>query len=607
MSSLLEKSTKFVASHKSAIAVSVVAGASVAGALYYVSQNQGPTSEPTKKPTQSKKKKKSAPSSPKKQSSTKTASKVYPVDEATGLPKIDPAAVKDLSAEDKEKWANALKADGNEYFKNKEYNEAVVYYTAALDIKVDPVFYSNRSACYAGLGEHDKVIEDTTKALELKPGYVKPLLRRASTYEQLNRLPEAMFDYTTLTIFGGYDSKVLEASLESILKKHSENIVAEKLTSQPRELPSASSISSFFGAFNIEKSVAGIDVSVDELAEGSADKFLLQGLLNVSKFTAEGFEKADVDFNQAAERYHAKNLTSSDKNASKAAIALEYNGAFEFLKNDPVKAVECLEKAIALCPRPKSYVLLALLAADKADFDTAVSLFEHAKQINPNDPDVFYHLGQMHYLKNELDEAKADFEKAKSYNPENIYAYIQLACVAYKNSDNALTDSLFNEAKSKFPTSPEIPNYYGEILYDRGEIEKAVKQFDVSARLQEVLPTFSVGALPLINKAQALQQQQKLEECMIVLEKANQIDGKSELVKISLAQLRLQMDKPEEAVKLFEEAAEISRGYEEKLQATSFAEAAKIQIKVKQTPLLKKKIEEMMSAMMASQMAQGQL
>ena len=37
----------------------------------------------------------------------------------------------------------------------------------------------------------------------------------------------------------------------------------------------------------------------------------------------------------------------------------------------------------------------------------------------------------------------------------------------------------------KFPTSPEVPNYYGEILADKGDIQGACKQFEIASRLQE--------------------------------------------------------------------------------------------------------------------------
>ena len=127
----------------------------------------------------------------------------------------------------------------------------------------------------------------------------------------------------------------------------------------------------------------------------------------------------------------------------------------------------------------------------------------------------------MYYLTSDLDKAEENFLKAKQYNPENLYAYIQLACIIYKKGNFAESELSFNEARLKFPTSPEILNYYGEILADHGDIEGAIKQYEIAARLQEALPNYSVGAVPLINKASLISREgpEKLVEAEELLTK----------------------------------------------------------------------------------------
>lgn len=71
-------------------------------------------------------------------------------------------------------------------------------------------------------------------------------------------------------------------------------------------------------------------------------------------------------------------------------------------------------------------------------------------------------------------------------------------------------------------------------------------------------------------------------------------DPKSETARVSLAQVKLQTDKPEEAISLFEEGSRLARTIEEKIQATSFAEATKMQVRIKADPILSKKIQEYM-------------
>eukprot|EP00362_Geleiidae_sp_MMETSP1317_P000548 CAMPEP_0201282074 /NCGR_PEP_ID=MMETSP1317-20130820/4762_1 /ASSEMBLY_ACC=CAM_ASM_000770 /TAXON_ID=187299 /ORGANISM="Undescribed Undescribed, Strain Undescribed" /LENGTH=64 /DNA_ID=CAMNT_0047593767 /DNA_START=418 /DNA_END=612 /DNA_ORIENTATION=+ len=57
--------------------------------------------------------------------------------------------------------AESPKARGNQLFQNKQYAEAISAFTEAIAADPnDPVFYSNRSACYASLKEYDKALED---------------------------------------------------------------------------------------------------------------------------------------------------------------------------------------------------------------------------------------------------------------------------------------------------------------------------------------------------------------------------------------------------------------------------------------------------------------
>ncbi|WPK25035.1 hypothetical protein PUMCH_002334 [Australozyma saopauloensis] len=591
--------TSFFARNRTAIVASVVALAGVAGVYYLnksLSVEQGP-SEPASKKKKNKKKKSakesdaSSSAEPEKPK-TAEAKPPYPVD-ANGFPAYSDDVIELLLSEDKEKWAQALKTAGNEKYKAQIFEDAIVFYSAALQIKKDPVFYSNRSACYAALNKHKEVIDDASAAIEIKRDYAKCILRRANSYEALEMYPEAMLDLTALTIFGGFNTRSVELSLEKVLQKHSIRIVEENMKNRVPELPSASTIGSFFGTYVPETSPEGISAESE-----IPDKYLYDALENINLNTAEGYEKADSFLNQALAAYNVDTLTAESPEAAKASIALEYVAAFQFMKNVPNEASELIEKAVALKPRARTYITRALINADRSSFTEALADFQRALDMNPENPDVYYHLGQMFYLTSDLDSARKNFEKAKEYNPENLYAYIQLACIIYKQGNFDEAEKAFTDARLKFPTSPEILNYYGEILADHNNIKGAIKQYEIAARLQDALPNYSVGAIPLINKA-SLISREGLEQLPIaeeLLTKACELDPKSEIARISLAQVKLQTDKPEEAVELFEVGSQLARTFEEKVQATSFAEATKMQLRIKEDPVLSAKISEYLSA-----------
>uniref|UniRef100_M4BU69 Hsp70-Hsp90 organising protein n=2 Tax=Hyaloperonospora arabidopsidis (strain Emoy2) TaxID=559515 RepID=M4BU69_HYAAE len=74
--------------------------------------------------------------------------------------------------------ALAAKNEGNDFFKNGEFPQAVERYTEA--IKRDPscaVYYANRAAAYTKLTSFNEAKKDCEKAIELDPKYVKAYSR----------------------------------------------------------------------------------------------------------------------------------------------------------------------------------------------------------------------------------------------------------------------------------------------------------------------------------------------------------------------------------------------------------------------------------------------
>ncbi|ODV58356.1 protein channel TOM71 [Ascoidea rubescens DSM 1968] len=598
-SSLWDKTSDFISRNKTAIALTALVATGATGAyIYYNSPSSSSASDKDKaKKKSSKKSAENNLSNNNSEAGDLASSDLsYPVDKKN-LPNLTEEFIASLSDESKIKYSLKLKEEGNTKFSSKDYETAIMFYTNALKLKEDPVYYSNRSACYSGLDQNEKVIEDTTKALELKPDYSKCLLRRAIAYEKLSQFPEAMYDLTALTIYDGFQNKSVEPILERILKKHSTKIVQNNLKNRVPSLPTASSICSFFGAFKKDDPIV---LSQDDTDSKNGLYYLSEALNNLDKSTMESYELADSYFSQAVNAFKDVTISSSDADKANTAVALEYLAAMKFLKNEPTDSLIDLDKALSLQPRSKTFVLKSLIAADKADFEEANSNFKKALELDDKNPDIFYHKGQMHYLTGELSLAETQFKKAKELNPSNLYAHIQLACIAYRNGSIDSAEKQFSQAKQKFPDSPEIPNYYGEILADRGKSPEAIKQFDLSSELQKKSSQFSVGAVPLINKATLVSREglpESINKAAEILQEACDLDPKSELARITLAQIRLQQNKVEDAIKLFEESSDLARGFEEKVQATSFAEASKMQLKIKENPILSAKVQQMLDSL----------
>ncbi|XP_034029742.1 sperm-associated antigen 1 [Thalassophryne amazonica] len=114
-----------------------------------------------------------------------------------------------------------LKNEGNLLFKNGQFADALEKYSKAIQGFTDSgldspedlsILYSNRAACYLKDGNSLDCIQDCSRALELQPFSLKPLLRRAMAYESLERYRKAYVDYKTVLQI---DSSV-QAALDSV-------------------------------------------------------------------------------------------------------------------------------------------------------------------------------------------------------------------------------------------------------------------------------------------------------------------------------------------------------------------------------------------------------
>ncbi|KAF7711798.1 tetratricopeptide repeat protein 4 [Silurus meridionalis] len=96
-----------------------------------------------------------------------------------------------------EEQAKSLKDEGNEYFKEKKYQKAIVSYTAGLkknsaDSDLNAILYTNRAAAHFHLGNMRSSLNDATAARKLKPGHLKAINRGAQCCMELHNYADAL-------------------------------------------------------------------------------------------------------------------------------------------------------------------------------------------------------------------------------------------------------------------------------------------------------------------------------------------------------------------------------------------------------------------------------
>ncbi|XP_059159909.1 protein unc-45 homolog B-like [Physella acuta] len=95
--------------------------------------------------------------------------------------------------------SGTLREKGNQAFKSEKYEDALSWYTQALDTgplkdQEKAIVYKNRAACFLKLNRNEDAVIDATKSLELGPNDPKALFRRCQAYESLGQVEDAYKD-----------------------------------------------------------------------------------------------------------------------------------------------------------------------------------------------------------------------------------------------------------------------------------------------------------------------------------------------------------------------------------------------------------------------------
>ena len=405
-----------------------------------------------------------------------------------------------------------MKAAGNKAYGSKDYNNAIDLYGKAILCKPDPVYYSNRAACYNVLGEWAKVVEDTTAAINMDPEYVKALNRRAHAYERMGMFSEALLDYTASCIIDGFKTESSTQSVERLLKKVAEKKGKVILDSKTKKLPSPTFVSNYLQSFRKRPPPAGLEESV-QLDENTGRGQLQKGLVEMKQRTGEGYEEASKCFEKAIEL----NGLGEDE-----ALAWNLRATFRYLEGDTTQALDDLTKSIELQPSlTQSYIKRASIHLELGNREAAADDFEQATAQNKDDPDIFYHRAQLHFILGEFADAAKDYQKSIDLDRDFIFSHIQLGVTQYKMGSVASSMATFRRCIKNFDKVPDVYNYYGELLLDQQKYQEAIEKFETAIDMEKQTKPLCMNVLPLINKALALfQWKQDFEEAENLCHKA---------------------------------------------------------------------------------------
>ncbi|KAF9436419.1 TOM (translocase of outer membrane) complex component [Entomortierella beljakovae] len=464
-------------------------------------------------------------------------------------------AIAGLSEKKRNEHAHTLKTRGNSMYSAKKWEEAIRLYSQAIAFHPDPVYYSNRAACYSVIGKFDKVIEDTTLALKMNPTYAKALGRRAQAYESSGKYQDAMHDYTALCILDGFKNESFAQSMERNLKMVADAKAKEILRTREERLPSKTFTSAYLDSFR---------------------------KTNVPEIKPEEEETGDAQFQLAeyylGQREYQKAMEAYDKaielNTTHLAKALNMRGTFTFLMGDGKKALLDFNKAIEADPNYiQTYIKRGSIFMEQGDAEKTFNEFETAISIDPEDPNIYYHRGQVFFITGEHEAAAKDYIKSIELEPKFVFSHIQYGVAQYKLGNITEAMNIFKKALKDFPESGDVNNYYGELLLDQQQFDQAYERFDKAIKLRPSNP------LPYINKALLIfQWRQDPAGAERLCLQALDADPECDVAIATLGQLFLQQGKIEKAIEYFDKSVEMSRTETELTSALGFREAASSQL-----------------------------
>jgi len=140
--------------------------------------------------------------------------------------------------------AEEEKSKGNEEYKKRNFEQAIVHYDRAIDLDPNEViYYNNKAACYIEMKQAEKAIDICDKAIELCKGtnydyakLAKILARKASAYVQLEKYEQALQWYSQ-SMLENNDPKVKEEvkKIEKLKKEHeAKNYINPEISEQHR-------------------------------------------------------------------------------------------------------------------------------------------------------------------------------------------------------------------------------------------------------------------------------------------------------------------------------------------------------------------------------------
>jgi len=461
-------------------------------------------------------------------------------------------------------------------------------------------FYGNRAQCHACLQQHAAAEADCDAALKIDPKYVKALVRRAMARENQGKNDQALIDFTGALLLSNMQHEAASTGIDRLIKLIAAENAATRLQEPMHCLPSPFFISTFIDSFKAHRERLNRPrPTVGELSKAVASaspkgvacaKLLAERAL--AYMQSRSYELAMVDWAAAvslisplgegvgaapseAERQSTLAEWESAADAPVSpGLALGMLGMFFHLRHNYDKAMACYDRALELDNCVEVLLKRSSLWFEKEELSKAFGDFDTAIALDPKQPDIYCHRGQLHMLQQDLQKAVDDLKKSLKLDGGSVLARIQLGMAYHRLKQTTDARKMFQETEDRFPTSPDALNYHGEFLIDSGNFEAA------TAKFQKAIDVSNGGfALAHVNLGVIkLHAEQDSEAAIARCKQAIAADPLCETAHIHLAHLMLSIPDLAGALAAFDDAVALIRVKQELEETFAMREAAAAQL-----------------------------
>lgn len=168
-----------------------------------------------------------------------------------------------------------------------------------------------------------------------------------------------------------------------------------------------------------------------------------------------------------------------------------------------------------------------------------------------------YKLGISYLNENQLQKAFIEFHKAAEIDPDNKDVQYGLGHIHFQKQDYVEAVNAFKKAISIDARFSEAHNYLGKVYEVQGTLDKAIVEY------QEALknPQYDTPQKPYLNLGLVYMKQEKYDQATREFQRVLQIDPNNVVAHNELGRSYYQMGKPKEAISSYQEAIRMAPNY----------------------------------------------